>query len=290
MSVRVVFVTGSSTGIGEATALHFARLGDTVYATMRTPDRSGDTLRVASRLEGLDLTLLELDVNDHRSVTRAVGAALERSQRIDVLVNNAGIGSLTSVEAVPMEDAKAVFETNVFGALRTIQAILPGMRSRGSGTIVNVTSIAGRLVSGGHGVYSASKYALEALSEALAIETRKHGLRVIIIEPGFISTPILDKASNPPETNDPYGELLARMQGLYAHARANADPPAVVAQAIDRALLDPEPRLRYVVGAGAKGTVLGRAAMSDEDWLEQGRALTPEEYRQWQERVFPPRS
>ncbi len=290
MSVRVVFVTGSSTGIGEATALHFARLGDTVYATMRTPDRSGDTLRVASRLEGLDLTLLELDVNDHRSVTRAVGAALERSQRIDVLVNNAGIGSLTSVEAVPMEDAKAVFETNVFGALRTIQAILPGMRSRGSGTIVNVTSIAGRLASGGHGVYSASKYALEALSEALAIETGKHGLRVIIIEPGFISTPILDKASNPPETNDPDGELLARMQGLYAHARANADPPAVVAQAIDRALLDPEPRLRYVVGAGAKGTVLGRAAMSDEDWLEQGRALTPEEYRQWQERVFPPRS
>jgi NAD(P)-dependent dehydrogenase (short-subunit alcohol dehydrogenase family) len=283
-------VTGSSTGIGEATALHFARLGDTVYATMRTPDGSGDTLRVASQLEGLDLTLLELDVNDHRSVTRAVGAALERSQRIDLLVNNAGIGSLTSVEAVPMEDAKAVFETNVFGALRTIQAVLPGMRSRGSGTIVNVTSIAGRLVSGGHGVYSASKYALEALSEALAIETGKHGLRVIIIEPGFISTPILDKASNPPETNDPYGEVLARMQGLYTHARANADPPAVVAQAIDRALLDPEPRLRYVVGAGAKGTVLGRAAMSDEDWLEQGRALTPEEYRQWQERVFPPRS
>lgn len=290
MSTRVVFVTGSSTGIGEATALHFARLGDTVYATMRTPDGSGDTLRVASQLEGLDLTLLELDVNDHRSVTRAVGAALERSQRIDLLVNNAGIGSLTSVEAVPMEDAKAVFETNVFGALRTIQAVLPGMRSRGSGTIVNVTSIAGRLVSGGHGVYSASKYALEALSEALAIETGKHGLRVIIIEPGFISTPILDKASNPPETNDPYGEVLARMQGLYTHARANADPPAVVAQAIDRALLDPEPRLRYVVGAGAKGTVLGRAAMSDEDWLEQGRALTPEEYRQWQERVFPPRS
>ncbi|MEE2897804.1 MAG: SDR family oxidoreductase [Gemmatimonadota bacterium] len=283
-------MTGSSTGIGEATALHFARLGDTVYATMRTPDGSGDTLRVTSQLEGLDLTLLELDVNDHRSVTRAVGAALERSQRIDVLVNNAGIGSLTSVEAVPMEDAKAVFETNVFGALRTIQAILPGMRSRGSGTIVNVTSIAGRLVSGGHGVYSASKYALEALSEALAIETGKHGLRVIIIEPGFISTPILDKASNPPETNDPYGEVLARMQGLYTHARANADPPAVVAQAIDRALLDPEPRLRYVVGAGAKGTVLGRAAMSDEDWLEQGRALTPEEYRQWQARVFPPRS
>lgn len=290
MSARVVFVTGSSTGIGEATALHFARLGDTVYATMRTPDRSGDTLRAASQLEGLDLTLVALDVNDEHSVARAVGAALERSGHIDVLVNNAGIGSLTSVEAVPMEDAKAVFETNVFGALRTIQAILPGMRARGTGTIVNVTSIAGRLVSGGHGVYSASKYALEALSEALAIETGKHGLRVIIIEPGFISTPILDKASNPPETNDPYGELLARMQGLYAHARANADPPAVVAQAIDRALLDPEPRLRYVVGAGAKGTVLGRAAMSDEDWLEQGRALTPEEYRQWQERVFPPRS
>ena len=133
MSGRVVFVTGSSTGIGEATALHFARLGDTVYATMRTPDSSGDELRVADQLEELDVTLLALDVDDDHSVARAVGAAMERSGHIDVLVNNAGIGSLTSIEEVSMEDAKAIFETNVFGALRTTQAVLPSRRARGRG-------------------------------------------------------------------------------------------------------------------------------------------------------------
>ena len=149
---RIVFVTGSSTGIGEAIALHFARLGDTVYATMRTPDKSGETLRAAAEVEELDLTLLALDVNDDHSVARAIGAAMERSGRIDVLVNNAGLGNLASVEGVSMEDVKAVFETNVFGPLRTIQAVLPAMRERRSGTIVNITSISGRLVSGGHGI------------------------------------------------------------------------------------------------------------------------------------------
>jgi len=289
MSGRVVFVTGSSTGIGEATALHFAHLGDTVYATMRAPDRSGDELHVAARGEELDVTLLALDVDDDHSVARAIGAAMERSGHIDVLVNNAGIGKLTSVEEVSMEDAKAVFETNVLGPLRTMQAVLPSMRARRSGAIVNITSISGRLVSGGHGIYSSSKYALEAMSEALAIETRKYGLRVIIIEPGFISTPILDKASKPLDADGPYAEVLSRMQAMYTHARAQADPPSVVAEAIAHALDDPEPKLRYVVGAGAEQTVLARDSASDELWIEQGGALTKEALQEWEAKVFPPR-
>ncbi|MCH7531178.1 MAG: SDR family oxidoreductase [Gemmatimonadetes bacterium] len=289
MSGRVVFVTGSSTGIGEATALHFAHLGDTVYATMRAPDRSGGELRVAARGEELDVTLLALDVDDDHSVARAIGAAMERSGHIDVLVNNAGIGKLTSVEEVSMEDAKAVFETNVLGPLRTMQAVLPSMRERRSGAIVNITSISGRLVSGGHGIYSSSKYALEAMSEALAIETRKYGLRVIIIEPGFISTPILDKASKPLDADGPYAEVLSRMQAMYTHARAQADPPSVVAEAIAHALDDPEPKLRYVVGAGAEQTVLARDSASDELWIEQGGALTKEALQEWEAKVFPPR-
>ena len=284
---RIVFVTGSSTGIGKAIALHFARLGDTVYATMRTPDKSGETLRAAAEVEELDLTLLALDVNDDHSVARAIGAAMERSGRIDVLVNNAGLGNLASVEGVSMEDVKAVFETNVFGPLRTIQAVLPAMRERRSGTIVNITSISGRLVSGGHGIYGSSKYALEAISEGLAIETRKYGLRIIIIEPGFISTPILDKAAKPLDPDDPYVETLSRMQGMYTRARENADPPSVVAEGIAAALDDPEPKLRYILGAGAKGTVLAREAASDELWIEQGAALTDEEQRAWGEKVFP---
>ena len=287
MASRVVFVTGSSTGIGEATALHFARLGDTVYATMRTPDSSGEALRDVAPLEGLDLTLLALDVNDDHSVARAIAAAKERSGRIDVLVNNAGVGNLTSVEEVSIEEAKGVFETNVFGALRTMQAVLPGMRERRSGAIVNITSISGRLVSGGHGIYGASKYALEALSEGLAIETRKYGLRIIIIEPGFISTPILDKAAKQLDPDGPYVETLSRMQSMYTHARENADPPSVVAQGIAAALDDPEPKLRYIVGTGAKGTVLAREAASDELWIEQGAALTAEEQNAWGEKVFP---
>jgi NAD(P)-dependent dehydrogenase (short-subunit alcohol dehydrogenase family) len=288
MAGRVVFVTGSSTGIGEATALHFARCGDTVYATMRTPDSSGDALRSAAELEGLDLTLLALDVNAGQSVAGAIGTAMERSGRIDVLVNNAGVGSLTSVEEVSMEDAKAVFETNLFGALRTMQAVLPSMRERRSGTIVNVTSISGRLVSGGHGIYSSSKYALEAMSEAVALEARRYDLRVIIVEPGFISTPILDKAGKPLDADGPYAEVLGRMQAMYTHARANAEPPSVVAAAIERALDDPEPKLRYLVGEGAEQIVLARAAASDELWIEQGGELTVEELQEWQAKVFPP--
>ncbi len=288
MAARVVFVTGSSTGIGEATALHFARLGDTVYATMRTPDSSGDELRAAAQLEGLDVTLLALDVDHDHSVAHAIGAAMERSGHIDVLVNNAGIGSLTSIEEVSMEDAKAIFETNVFGALRTMQAVLPSMRARAAGAIVNVTSISGRLVSGGHGLYSSSKHALEAMSEALAIEARRYGIRVIIIEPGFIATPMLERAK-PLEADGPYIEVLGRMRAMYAHARAHADPPSVVAEAIEGALDDSEPKLRYVVGAGAGQTLLARAAAGDEVWIEQGGALTEEEYQQWQARVFPPR-
>ena len=288
MSDRVVFVTGSSTGIGEATALHFARRGDTVYATMRTPDESGAALRNAAELEGLDLTLLALDVNHDHSVDRAIGAAMERAGHIDVLVNNAGVGSLTSVEEVSMEDAKAVFETNLFGALRTMQAVLPSMRERRSGTIVNVSSISGRLVSGGHGIYSSSKYALEAMSEAVALEARRYEVRVIIIEPGFMSTPILDKAGKPLDPDGPYAEVLGRMQAMYTHARAHAEPPSVVATAIERALDDPEPKLRYAVGEGAEQILLARAAASDELWIEQGGALTAEELQEWQAKVFPP--
>ena len=172
MSGRVVFVTGSSTGIGEAAALHFARLGDTVYATMRTPDSSGDELRVAAQLEELDVTLLALDVVDDHSVARAVGAAMERSGHIDVLVNNAGIGSLTSIEEVSMEDAKAIFETNVFGWHAVIRRVLPVMRAAGEGRIVQNSSVLGLVALPYRGAYVASKFAIEALTDTMRLELR----------------------------------------------------------------------------------------------------------------------
>jgi NAD(P)-dependent dehydrogenase (short-subunit alcohol dehydrogenase family) len=257
--MTVTLVTGTSTGIGEATAIHLSRLGHTVYASMRTPDASGGGLRRLAEEERLDLTLIALDVNDPVSVTSAVDGVIERSGQIDVLVNNAGLGMLTSVEEVPVEDAKAVFETNVFGPLRMMQAVLPAMRERRGGTIVNISSVAGRLVSAGHGVYAATKYALEALSEAVAIETRRLGIRVILIEPGFISTPLLDKGGDIEIGDGPYAVHLRRMQGLYRSARGGADPPSVVAEVIAEALDDPNPRFRYLAGEGASPVIDGRA-------------------------------
>lgn len=284
--MSVVLITGSSTGIGEATALHFARLGDTVYATMRTPDRSGGKLRAAAEEDGLDLHLLALDVTDDASVERAVGQAVDRSGVIDVLVNNAGVSQLSSIEEVPVDAAKGLFETNVFGALRMMQAVLPGMRERRGGTIVNVSSVAGRIVSAGHGVYAASKHALEALSEAAAIEMRRFGVRVIVIEPGFISTPILDKGAAVNVEDSVHAPLLGRMRAMYLDARANAEPPSVVAEVIAAALADPEPKLRYQAGLGASSLLDGRTNVSDEEWIDLGREMTDEEYFAASARIF----
>ena len=286
--MTVTLVTGTSTGIGEATAIHLSRVGHTVYASMRTPDASGGELRRLAEEERLDLTLIALDVNDPVSVTSAVDGVIERSGQIDVLVNNAGLGMLTSVEEVPVEDAKAVFETNVFGPLRMMQAVLPAMRERRGGTIVNISSVAGRLVSAGHGVYAATKYALEALSEAVAIETRRLGIRVILIEPGFISTPLLDKGGDIEIGDGPYAVHLRRMQGLYRSARGGADPPSVVAEVIAEALDDPNPRFRYLAGEGASPVIDGRARMTDEEWIDMGREMTDEEYFAESARRFPP--
>jgi NAD(P)-dependent dehydrogenase (short-subunit alcohol dehydrogenase family) len=285
--MTVTLVTGASSGIGEATALHLARKGHTVYASMRTPDVSGGGLRRASEEERLDLQCIALDVDDSASVASAVTDVIERSGQIDVLVNNAGVAKLTSVEEVPIEEAKAVFETNVFGVLRMMQAVLPGMRERGEGTIVNMSSVAGRIVSAGHGVYAGSKYALEALSEAVAIETRRLGIRVIVIEPGFISTPILDKGTAIEIGEGPYTPHLRRMQALYRNARGGADPPSVVAEVIAEALDDPNPRFRYLAGNGAASVIDGRARMTDEEWIDMGREMTDEEYFAESARRFP---
>jgi NAD(P)-dependent dehydrogenase (short-subunit alcohol dehydrogenase family) len=286
--MTVTLVTGTSTGIGKATALHLSRLGHTVYASMRAPEASDGGLRRVAEEERLDLELIALDVDDSASVASAVGDVLERSGQIDVLVNNAGLGKLTSVEEVPVEDAKAVFETNVFGPLRMMQAVLPGMRERGGGTIVNISSVAGRLVSAGHGVYAATKYALEALSEAVAIETKRFGIRVIVIEPGFILTPILDKAGEVEIGDGPYAPHLRRMKVLYKNARGGADPPSVVAEVIADALVDPNPRFRYLAGEGAPPVINGRARVTDEEWIDLGREMTDEEYFAESRRLFTP--
>jgi NAD(P)-dependent dehydrogenase (short-subunit alcohol dehydrogenase family) len=278
--MNVTLITGTSTGIGFETALHFARKGYRVHATMRNPGRGAQALRDAAAAEGLELAISQLDVDDPASVERAVGGVLEREGRIDVLVNNAGIGTLVAVERGTEEDARATFEMNFFGPLRMIRAVLPGMRERGRGTIVNVSSAAGRVAGAGFGIYSASKHALEALSEVLGSETLRFGIRVAVIEPGFIATPILHKAASSIETDpaSPYADLDRRLQMLYAGAFRNNTSPRVVAETIEQAVSTDQPKLRYPVGDDATAYIEGRRRLTDEEFIAIGRARTDAEY------------
>src|SRR5437016_740116 len=173
--MSTILVTGASTGIGLATALHFGRLGDDVYAGVRNVSTATELTDTIAK-EKLPVHPVVIDVDDQASIDRGVARVLEKSGRIDVLVNNAGIGGGGPIADVPVDWAKTLFETNYFGAVRMTQAVLPGMRERRSGAIVNVSSIGGRLAIGGHGHYCAAKHALEAMSEALAQEVYPFGI------------------------------------------------------------------------------------------------------------------
>jgi len=263
-----VLITGCSSGIGEATAIRFSQEGYRVYATMRNPDGMSETLKEAlKRDEGHKV--LALDVNDSVSIKRAIAEVQEESGRIDVLINNAGISSISSIEEIEMEEAKAVFETNVFGVLRVTQEVIRGMRERRSGTVVNVSSVAGRLVTAGHGIYAASKHALEAISESLAIEINQFGVRVILIEPGFISTAILSKADSIILEDTPYTEHLTRLVSMYEEAQLTADSPDAVAGCIVNALNDSSHGFRYVVGSGAQRSIDERSLLTDQEWISR---------------------
>jgi NAD(P)-dependent dehydrogenase (short-subunit alcohol dehydrogenase family) len=291
MASPVTLITGCSTGIGYATALHLARAGHTVHATMRSPERAGAALADAAKAESLPITVSQLDVTDVKSVDRAIADAITASGRIDVLVNNAGIGDLGAIETQDDDDVRRMFETNVYGPLRMIRAVLPGMRERRSGTIVNVSSVAGLIVGGVNGLYAASKHALEAISEALALETYMHGIRVAVIEPGFFTTPILNKAPDAiaPDEAGPYAAIQRRMSMLYLGAAAQgAGDPLDVARVIEQAINTKEPALRYRVGIDAPVFIEGRAKMGDQEYVESfGREQTDEEWFAEFARRFP---
>lgn len=278
--MNVTLITGTSTGIGLATALHLARRGHRVYAGLRKPDQRGQTLREAIRSQGLEVIPVELDVNDERSVNRAVAEVLKAEGRIDVLINNAGIAPFNPIELATDSEVRGVFETNVFGALRTIRAVLPSMRARKAGAIVNISSVAGRLAPSGMGIYAASKFALEAASEALAREVYSHGIRVVIVEPGIIVTPILGKALTNfrDDPASPYQDVTRRTRAIFTEGQKAAPPPQVVAEVIEAALSDPEPKLRYLAGADAPVLVDGRARMTDEEWIAMDRHTSDEAF------------
>ena len=275
--MSVVLITGTSSGIGLATVLHFARRGHDVHAALRDPARA-DELHRAVAAEKLPVRLVELDVDDQASVTRGVKEVLDRSGRIDVLVNNAGIGGGGAIEDVDVDFARGMFETNYFGVIRMIRAVLPGMRERRHGAIVNVSSIAGRVVIAGHGHYCAVKHALEAASEALAQEVFEFGIRVAIVEPGVVVTPIFSKARRFSDPTSPYALHVRRLLLFYQMQMKTPSQPEDVAQVILEAATGSTPRLRYLVGEDARRLDGGRRRLTDEEHVASGRPTSDEEY------------
>lgn len=248
-------ITGCSTGIGRAAALELAARGYEVIATARRPEM----------LKDLDVAqTLALDVDSDESVAATYAAA----GRVDVLVNNAGVGLEGPIESVPLADVRKMFETNFFGAARMVQAFVPAMRERGSGAVVNVSSVAGVAAGPLGGYYAASKFALEALSEALHLEVGHFGVRVAVIEPGAIETSfganLVDHRGQP----GPYAELAELWEGAIGRLGSGepAPGPELVATAIADAL-DAEPyRLRWPVGSDAVLVTDTRQAMSYDDF------------------------
>ena len=264
--MHTIVVTGTSTGIGFATAVALARAGHDVFATMRDPVRSPDLQTFASA-EKLPITVIPMDVDSDASVTGGIAKVLEARPHIDVLVNNAGIAQLGSVEETPLPEFRRTMETNFFGALRCIHAVLPGMRAQKSGRIINVTSVAGKLASAGQSAYCASKFALEALSECLAVEVRPFDIRVAIVEPGVILTPIFGKASDVSRAIYPGPK---RMNAIFAAALEQPVPASVVGEQIRDIVVDDGWQLRYPAGPAAAGILAWRASMTDEQFIEAG--------------------
>jgi NAD(P)-dependent dehydrogenase (short-subunit alcohol dehydrogenase family) len=266
--MAIAIVSGSSTGIGQASAVTLARAGHTVYATMRNPEAGGGELRAIAGKENLPLRFVALDVDSDQSVRSAFTGILAETGRIDVLVNNAGIGNMGPVEETPIAIFRAVMETNFFGALRCMQAVLPGMRERRTGCIVNVTSVAGRFSSSPQAPYASSKFALEALSECLAQEMKSFGVRVAIVEPGVIATPIFGKVGEAPK-----GTRYPQRRRLMELFRASLEKPVspyVVGEKIREIVDSGTWQLRHPVGPDAAPLLAWRASMTDEQWVDWG--------------------
>jgi len=269
--MAVVLITGCSSGFGKLAALQFARKGDHVFASMRNTSKAGD-LEQAKRAEKLQLDVVQLDVTDEQSVANAVRQVIDAAGRIDVLVNNAGIGAHGPLEETDDAELREVFNTNFFGAMNVIRHVVPKMREQHSGTIVNVSSLAGRVPPPFTGAYSASKFALEAASESLHFELHPFGIRVVLIEPGGFETNIEQnrRVARRFTEGSPYLELEARFtQSLQKLPAADVrGDPQVVAETIYNSVHDETPKLRYLVGQDAE-MIGGLKKQLDDEQFEQ---------------------
>ena len=249
---KIALVTGSSSGIGLETSLALARNGFYTFATMRDLKKS-EKIKEKIENENLTMEILELDVDNDQSVNTAVKTILEKKERIDVLVNNAGYGMWGTVEDVSMSEFKEQFETNFFSIIRLIQKVAPVMRKQGSGTLINVSSVAGRIGFPVSPAYISSKFALEGLSESLRFELMPFGVNVVIIEPGVIKTNFFNsmKLSEKSQQDSVYKDITEKViSGVKMMAEMGTDPKEV-ANTIIKALKEEKPLPRYVVGNDA---------------------------------------
>ncbi|MEP7088182.1 MAG: SDR family oxidoreductase [Gemmatimonadota bacterium] len=276
--MATVLVTGCSKGIGFETALAFARAGHKVAAGMRTPARAPELAKIAAR-DGLPITVCTMDVDIDDSVAAAIAIIEKQIGPIDVLVNNAGIERMGSVEELPLTDFREVMETNYFGVIRCIKAVAPSMRKRGTGCIINISSVAGHVSTAPMAAYTASKYALESLSECLAQEMKSFGVRVAIVEPGIIDTAMSRHIGVTLDTS-PYSQQR-RVAALFSTALQQPTPPTLVAEKIVEIATGDSWQLRHLVGPDAAFFLGWRKAMSDEEWVTVG-ALPDEE---WYDRI-----
>ena len=254
MEKKVILLTGASSGIGYQTAEYLAKQGHRVYGAARR-------VELIEALAPIGVKALRLDVTSDESIEAAVAEVMRAEGRIDVLVNNAGYGSYGAVEDVPLDEVRRQFEVNLFGLARLVQCVLPHMRRQQSGTIINISSMGGHFTAYFGAWYHATKYALEAFSDALRMETRPFGIRVVLIEPGAIKTPWGDIAADHLEESArggayaPQANAAAKaLRRLYRSALLSQ--PTVIAKAIGRAVNARRPKTRYLVGFGAKPLVL----------------------------------
>lgn len=263
---KVAIVTGTTSGIGYETCMSLARDGFYTFATVRDAKKAEKILQVAKK-ENLKIEIIELDVDDEKSISAAIQKILSKKQQIDVLVNNAGWGLFGSVEDVPVKDFRAQFETNFFGIISIIQKVAPVMRKQKSGIIVNVSSVAGKIGFPGSPAYISSKFALEGLSESLRYELGQFGVKVVIIEPGVIKSNFFSSMKiAEPKPDSPYKEITEKViRGVKMMAELGTHP-SEVASTILNAIKEKDPRPRYIVGNDAHMFLEAKKAKTDTEF------------------------
>jgi NAD(P)-dependent dehydrogenase (short-subunit alcohol dehydrogenase family) len=273
----IAVVTGANSGIGRATAIHLAQQGLRVFGTVRSVSKAAKLEDMAAQ-RGVSVELIELDVADDDSVRLGFEEIFGRVDHVDLLVNNAGVGSVSVVEHCPPELYLEVMNVNLCGAVRCAQAVLPSMRARRSGCIVNVSSITGKVSPIAQSPYATSKFALEGMSDGLAQELAPFGIRVAIIEPGITKSAIFAKNNEARNDSGAYDAHYRRMFRFYGAGAAQGTDPFDVAAVIHHAFTTDSPQLRYVTSWGGRESIDSRATMSDRDWIDLGVIDDDSEY------------